>query len=199
MPKNKITYGLKNVYYVPITEESDVTGIKVTYGTPVNMPGAASISLPKNAEKILIAADDDPEYATVYDNKGYEGDYVGYDVPDSFLTDCLGMKIDGDTIVENKDDKPKPFAFLFEFDGDKLKKRHILYRCTATNPDIASQTKGNGVTANQVTLKLSATPAKDTGDIKRTCMQSESEVYTKWFESVPLSGGTTQTTNATEE
>ncbi len=182
---NKITYGLKNVYYAPITSE-DVD--KVEYGTPVRMPGAASISLPKNVEKILIPADDDPEYATVVDNKGYDGDLTLYDVPESYLVDCLGMKVEGDTVVENKDDKPKPFALLFEFDGDALKKRHVLYRCMGTKPDIASQTKGDGTTANQVALSVSATPAKDTGNIKRTCKQSDSTVYTNWFTTVQTSG-----------
>lgn len=189
MPENnKITFGLKNVYYAKITAESEE---EVAYDTPIRIPGASSLSLPKNAEKVAIAADDDPEYATIIDNKGYEGDYVGYEVPDSFLTDCLGMKTDGETIVENKDDKPSPFALLFEFDGDKKKKRHVMYRCTATNPDVASQTKGGGATANQVTVHITATPAKDTGDIKRTCKQSDSEVYTKWFDTVPTSGGAT--------
>lgn len=182
---NKITYGLKNVYYAPITKEDAES---VTYTSPVRLPGAASISLPKNVDKILIAADDDPEYATLVDNKGYDGDLTLYDVPDSYLTDCLGMTVDGDTIVENKDDAPKPFALLFEFSGDALKKRHVLYRCMGTKPDVASQTKGDGIQANQVTLSISATPAKDTGDIKRTCRQSENAVYTKWFEEVQTSG-----------
>lgn len=182
---NKVTYGLKNVYYAPITSE-DAT--KVEYGTPVRLPGAGSISLPKNVDKILIPADDDPEYAIIYDNKGYEGDLVLYDVPDSYLTDCLGMKVEGDTVVENKDDRPKPFALLFEFDGDALKKRHVLYRCIGIKPDVASQTKGGGITANQVSLGISATPAKDTGNIKRTCKQSDSDVYTNWFTTVQTTG-----------
>lgn len=182
---NKVTYGLKNVYYALIKSED---ASKVEYDVPVRMPGAGSISLPKNVDKTSIPADDDPEYAIIYDNKGYEGDLVLYDVPDSYLTDCLGMKIEGDTIVENKDDRPKPFALLFEFDGDALKKRHVLYRCMGIKPDVASQTKGGGINANQVSLGISATPAKDTGDIKRTCRQSDSDVYTNWFTAVQTSG-----------
>lgn len=188
--ENKINYGLKNVYYSKITEKQTEDGITVEYGTPVRMPGAASMSMPKNAEKVAIAADDDPEYAVVHDNKGYDGEITLYNVPDSYLTDCLGMKIDGDTIVENKDDKPSPFALLFEFDGDVQKRRHVFYRCMGTNPDVASQTKGDGTNANQVTLKMTATPAKDTGDIKRTCKESDSEVYTNWFKTVQKTGGT---------
>ena len=190
--ENKINYGLKNVYYAVVTETATDEGVTVEYGTPVRLPGAASMSMPKTAEKVAVAADDDPEYAIVYDNKGYDGEVVLYNVPDSYLTDCLGMKVEGDTIVENKDDIPTPHALLFEFDGDVAKKRHVFYRCMGTNPDVVSQSKGNGTTANQVTLKMSATPAKDTGNIKRTCKQSDSEVYSKWFTTVQVSGGQTE-------
>lgn len=177
--KNKVTYGLKNVYYAPITAEDET---KVEYGTPVRMPGAGSISLPKNVEKILIPADDDPEYATIVDNKGYDGDLTLYDVPDSYLEDCLGMTItETGIVIENKDDKPKPFALMFEFNGDALKKRHVLYRCMGTKPDITSQTKGDGTTANNVTLPITATPAKDTGDIKASCNEDDTANYTTWF------------------
>lgn len=189
--ENKINYGLKNIYYAKITETQTENGVEVEYATPVRMPGAASMSMPKNAEKVVIPADDDPEYAIIYNNKGYDGDVVLYNVPDSYLTDCLGMKIDGDTIVENKDDKPSPHALLFEFDGDKKKKRHIFYRCMGANPDVVSTSKGDGTTANQVTLKITATPAKDTGDIKRTCKEGESDVYKNWFTKVQTSGTAT--------
>lgn len=186
--ENKINYGLKNVYYSKITEKQTEDGVTVEYGTPVRIPGAVSMSMPKNAERVPIAADDDAEYAVIYNNKGYDGETVFYNVPDSFLTDCMGMKIDGDTIVENKDDKPSPFALLFEFNGDNKKRRHIFYRCMGTNPDVASQTKGDGTTANQITVKMTATPAKDTGDIKRTCKEGDSDVYKNWFTTVQTSG-----------
>ena len=189
MDKNKITYGLKNLHYATITETVNDEGITVEYGTPTAMRGAANINLSANVEKTAVAADDDPEYAVLEDNKGYEGDLTIYEAEDSFLTDCLGMTIDGDTVVENKDDKSSPFALLFEFDGDAAKKRHVMYRCTATKPAVASQTKGDGTTVNQATMTISATPAKDTGNIKRSCARKDSEVYSKWFDAVPLSGG----------
>ena len=188
--KNKINYGLKNLYYAAVTETVTDTGVTVAYATPVRMPGGSSVNFSALVEKIAIAADDDPEYATAYDNKGYEGDTVLYDVPDSFLTDCLGFEIDGVTVVEKDDAKPSPFAFLFEFDGDATKTRHVMYRCTATKPAVASTTKGNGLTANNVTLTLTASKAKDTGHIKRSVKAADGgTVYEDWFKSVCLNGG----------
>ena len=177
---NKITYGLKNVYYALIETEDEVDTV---YAGPVHMPGGASISFSKNVNKTPIPADDDPEYAEIVDDKGYNGNLVLYDVPDSYLTDCLGMTLENGVIIENKNDKTNPFALLFEFDGDKLQKRHVFYRCVGEKPDVASQTKGDGTTANQVTLNMSATPTKDTGDIKATC-PSGATAYKTWFEVV---------------
>lgn len=190
---NKINYGLKNLYYALITETVTETGVTVAYATPVRMPGGSSVNLSALVEKVAIAADDDPEYATAYDNKGYEGDVVLYDVPDSFFTDCLGFKVENNTVVEDADAKPAPFAFLFEFDGDATKTRHVLYRCTATKPAVTSTTKGNGLTANNATLTLSASKAKDTGHIKRKVKAADgSTVYENWFKSVYVSTGGTE-------
>ena len=192
MPKtaNKVNFGLKNVYYAKITETTGENGPVVEYATPVPMPGGASMSMPKNADRVAVPADDDPEYAVVYNNKGYDGNIVLYNVPDSFFTDCLGEVVEGDTVVENKDAQPSPFALLFEFSGDKHATRHVFYRCLATNPDVASETKGESITANQVTVNIKASPALDTGNIKRRCSAVESEVYKNWFDEVQVSGGT---------
>ena len=184
--KNKITYGFNNVHYAVVTETETENGITVEYASPVRLPGGVSANLSKTITNTAVAADDDPDFATLTDNKGYDGDITLLDVPDSFLTDCLGMKVDGETIVENKDDKPSPFALLFEIKGDALKRRRVFYRCTATNPSVTTQTKGDGTTANNVALTISARPAKDTGDIQRMCSESASSVYTNWYKAVAL-------------
>lgn len=183
--KNKITYGLKNVHYAIIEEESE-SG--VTYGTPVKLTGAVNFSFKKNAETTSIAADDDSEYATVTENKGYDGELELYGDIDEFLTDCMGMTTDGDTIVENKDDTPKYFALMCEFSGDVKKRRHVFYRCLGSNPDIESATKGDKIEPKSAKISITSTPAKDTGDIKRTISESDSDVYTKWFTAVQTSG-----------
>ena len=183
--ENKINYGLKSVYYAKITE--DDSGIE--YATPVAIPGAVNMSLKKNYERTAIAADDDPEYAVAVDNKGYDGEVEFANLPQSFYTDCLGFEVDGSTIKESKDGKPCPFALLFEMDGDKQKRRHVFYRCMATPPDLDTATKGDKLDAQTVKLSVSATPAKDTGAIKRTTTTTDGTVYSKWFETVQTSGG----------
>lgn len=182
---NKITYDLKNVHYALITEESES---EVTYAAPKKLLGAVNFSFKKNMETTSVAADDDPEYATIIENKGYDGELELYGDIDDFLTDCMGMTKEGDTIVENKDDEPKHFALLCEFDGDIAERRHVFYRCIGKNPDVESSTRGDKVEAKSAKITITSSPAKDTGDIKRTVKKSDSDVYTKWFTQVITSG-----------
>ena len=182
--KNKVTYGFKNVHYAVVTENATEEGVSVSYGPPVKMPGGVSANLSKTITNTPISADDDAEYASITDNKGYDGDIVLLDVPDNFLVDCLGMKkLEDGSIVENESDKPKPFALLFEISGDAQKRRRCFYRCKATNPTVTTQTKGDGTTANNVTLTVSARPAKDTGNIQKICPES-SQNYENFYEAV---------------
>ena len=66
---NKVKYGLKNVHYVPITE---VNG-KPQYGTPIAHPGAVSLSLQAEGEKLDFEADDTTYYEET-SNSGYTGE-----------------------------------------------------------------------------------------------------------------------------
>lgn len=185
--ENKINYGLKNVHYAKVTVGDTGT---ISYGTPVAIPGAVNASMKKNYEKTPIAADDEPEYAVMVDNKGYDGEFEFTNLPQSFYVDCLGETVDGTTIVEKSTDTPSYFALLFEFSGDVKKRRYVFYNCLATPHDIESGTKGDKAEAKTVKISLTATPAKDTGIIKRVTTTNDGEVYTAWFEEVQTSGGT---------
>jgi len=182
MATNKITYGLKSVYYAKVT----MSGTTAVYGSPIAIPGAVSIALDKDQERTNIAGDDNAKYAIVSQNNGYSGTLEILNLPESFLADCLGMTVstaDG-TILENKDDAPSNFALLWQFAGDKKNTRHVLYNCFATNPKIEGNTKGDSVEAQTVSLDISAAAAEDTGDIKYSCAESSSSTYTNWFTAV---------------
>lgn len=184
---NTIKYGLKNAHYAVVTEGADGS---ITYGTPKPIPGAVTLSLKASVEKENIPADDIPDYATVYDNKGYDGELEVQILPDDFKTDVLGETLDTNgVLVENKDAEPKNIALLFEFSGDKKKARHVMYNCSVTKPDIESSTKGDKAESKTDKLTFSASPAKDTGNIKAK-IYSDNSSYATWFNSVYLSAGT---------
>ena len=69
--KNKVKFNIKNVHYAKLIKNEE-TG-KITFATPVPMPGAVSLSLDPNGEPSVFYADG-YAYYTISNNQGYEGD-----------------------------------------------------------------------------------------------------------------------------
>ena len=83
--KNRVKFGLRNCHYAKATLGEDG---KVTFGTPVAMPGAVSLSLDAEGDNDPFYADD-TVYYMVSNNNGYSGDLEIALIPESFLTDIL--------------------------------------------------------------------------------------------------------------
>lgn len=104
--KNKVKFGLKNCHYALVTLADDGTA---TFGTPVAMPGAVSLSLDAEGENEPFYADDSVYYM-VSDNNGYSGDLELALIPESFLTDIMHETEDSNGVLyENKDVEPEHF------------------------------------------------------------------------------------------
>jgi len=175
---NKVLYGLKNVYYSVLTE-----GAQDSYATPVAIPGAVSISLsPKGETTTLIA--DDSEYWEDDSNEGYDGNLVIAALPEAFVTDVMGEVADKkDVVFEKSSAQPKPFALLFEFDGDANKVKHVLYKCKATRTNV----EGKATTKKEVsptTLNLRVRPNR-AGYVKaKTKSNTDETVIANWYTAV---------------
>ena len=108
MPKkNKVKFNICNVHYALLTLETDGA---VSFGTPVAMPGAVSLSLDPNGEPSNFYADG-YAYYTVSNNMGYEGDLELAMVPESFRTDVLKEALDENKVLlENANAETENFA-----------------------------------------------------------------------------------------
>ena len=195
MGANKVKFGLKNVHYALVTETvaSDDTGtITSTYGTVKALAGAVSLSMSSSASKSVFRADNSDYYIS-YGEGGYEGDLEVAKVNEDFLKDVLGFVEDNDKILVESGAAFKTtnyFALTFEFDGDQQATKHCLYKCSASRPNIASQTTGeNGSTDPQTeTLTITAVPRADADKYihLQTQDSTSTAVIEAWYTAVPV-------------
>ena len=179
--KNKVKFNICNVHYAPITVAEDGT---VAFATPVQMPGAVSISLDPTGEPESFYADG-IEYYVINNNQGYDGDLELAMIPESFRTDILKETADANNVlVENANSETGSFALLFEFDGDIRKIRHVMYNCSASRPTIESKTNEEDKEVQTETLTIKARPMAD-GYVKaKTGDKTTDTVYNNWYKSV---------------
>lgn len=175
---NKVKFNLKNVHYATVT----VTGTTVTYGTPVAWPGAVSLSLDAEGDENTFYADGIAYYVT-YGNDGYSGDLETALIPNSFREDILQETKDGNILYEDATKQPKPFALLFQFDGDENAIKHVLYNCSCGRPSISSQTNEAGIEVRTETVSVKAAPRSD-GYVKARCDNSSASSWSSWFTTV---------------
>lgn len=178
---NKVKYNLRNTHYAKITVGTDG---KVTFATPVPIPGSVSLALDAQGDITPFYADGIVFYKSAANN-GYEGDLEIALVPESFRIDILAEKLDSKKVlIENSDAKASSFALLFEFDGDEKAIRHVLYNCVSTRPSLESQTKEDTVEPVTETLTISATPLSN-GNVKaRTGNETDPIAYNGWYSEV---------------
>lgn len=196
MAENKVVFGLKNVHYAPYTVEAGV----VTFGTPKPIPGAVEMSNEPRGDMIEFYADD-MLYYSAPNNQGYEGTLSIANIPESFAVDCLGEEIDetDGVLAEYADAKPKPFALLFEFDGDQKATRHVMYNCTANRPTVSSSTKTDTVEPNANELTYVASPIQMDGRpiVKtKTSDKTTDAIYNAWYNTVFVKGETAEGASA---
>lgn len=181
---NKIKYGLEQAYYAVITETTDASGnVTHSYGSPVALPGAVSLSLDANGELVKFYADD-IVYWQGAANNGYEGDfeiaYLPEAVREALLNERKGLN---KVYYEYSDRQPKPFAFLFKFLGDGKGRLHVLYNCILSRPAVEGQTTEDTIEPNTETLTISAAPRPNDGLVKASVDGAEA-VASSWFTAV---------------
>lgn len=178
---NKVKFGIKNCYYAVATIAANGSA---TYGTPVALPGAVSMSLEAQGEMTPFYADDCTYYTSAA-NSGYSGDLELAVVPDAFKTDILGFVADTNGVIyEDANAEPVHFALTFEFSGDAHKKRGVLYNCTATRPAVASTTNTASKEPQTESITITATSvyntSVDTDVVKASATPTEAAQYTAW-------------------
>lgn len=177
---NKVKFGLKSVYYSMITVAA---GGAISYGTPKAWPGAVSIDLSPSGDTEPFRADN-MDYWRAAGTGSYNGNLTMAYLPDAVAQDLFGdRKDDNGVLVEAAGGAANAFALLFEFSGDANETRHILYHCTASRPNINSETTpADSITPVTVELPITAS-ANEEGYAKGKASPGDA-AYSTWFTTV---------------
>ena len=179
---NKVKFGLTNVYFAKITTVSSAG--TPSYGTCTRILGAVNLNLSATGDGTDFYADDSVFFHTQANN-GYSGTLEMALISDDFKKDILGEVTNTAGVqFEKSDAQTAEFALMFEFQGDANATRHLLYRCTASRPDVASQTKEASVSPVTETLNLTALPRLDNAYVKAKVEATATTVYNAWFNAV---------------
>lgn len=116
-----------------------------------------------------------------------------------FATEILGQRLDSKgVLVESNDAEVSEFALFFEFEGDKHKIRHVMYRCSVARPATESATTEDSKEVKTESLSLTAS-ALENGLVKsKSCEATDNTVYDNWYKFVYIpTFTTTKTTTKT--
>lgn len=185
---NKIFYDLKNVHYAELKESEGGT---VSYGDVKPWLGAVGLKLSAEGESLKFYADGIVYYEEI-GNDGYKGDLETALIPEDFRTSFLNeIKDKNGVYIESGESKAtKYFALLFEFEGDKNRIKHILYKTSVQKrPDIESKTKEDKKNINTESLSIETIPIEINGKsvVKaRSSSELSPEILNAWYTKVYL-------------
>ena len=173
---SKVHFNLKNVHYAVLNNG--------TYGTPVAIPGAVTLTADPTGDSSIFWADG-IQYYVSQGNTGYEGTLEMALIPDDFRTDVLGETLDTNNImIENADVPTVNFALGFQIDGDAESTYFWYYNCTASRPTNEANTTEESKEVQTETLNWTCAP--DANDVVRakTTDTTASATISGWFTTV---------------
>ena len=187
MAENKVQFNLKNVHYAILTP--DAQGVP-SWGTPVAVPGAVTLTLDENGNMDPFYADGIVYYMGSVNN-GYSGSLEMARFPDQMMMEVWGMTQDATSKVihESANTEAKEFALQYQIDGDQNNTLFTLYRCRATRPGIGSTTNTDSKTPQTQSVKITTAPVVggtlDGRILSRTTAETPEATKTGWFSAIP--------------
>lgn len=178
---NKVHYDLVDVHVAPLTFTDGVP----SFGAPEALPGSISMDLSAQGNAVSLRADGIVYYQS-NSNNGYSGSLNLAMVPDWFKLKYLGeILTETDKVqVENAEAEPAPFALLFGFKYDKKRRRHVLYNCMASRPNVKGENKESEKDPDTESMTITAVPLPS-GDVKAsTTVDTPDPVYAGWMKAV---------------
>lgn len=181
---NKVRFGLSNVHIARFTE----TNGNYIWEAPKALPGAVSMSLDAEGDQSNFYADN-MAYYVVSTNNGYTGSLEMALLEDWFLEEYLGyVKDTNGNLVEDASLQPKPFALLFQFEGDEKATKHCIYNVKPSRPGMEGETTEDSAEPATDEMEFTATPINVNGRkfVKtKTTDETSEEIYDAWYKTAP--------------
>ena len=186
MAENKVRFNLKNVHYAVLTESVNTSGQTVySWGTPKAVKGAVSLDLSQEGEISPFYADGITFYRSI-SNNGYSGSLEMARFSDEMMQDVWGDTLGSTSkvLTENATTAAKPFAMLYQIDGDADEELYCLYNVIGTRPNVGSKTNEETKEPQTQTSDITAVPLGDGRVLARTTANTPSATKTGWFSTV---------------
>lgn len=182
MARNKVMYGVKNLY-VGLFEVD--AGGTVTLGTPVHVPGTVNISLEADSEENKFFADN-TVYWSGYSDNGLSGEIENALFDDDFKTTFMNyITLDDGGIAQIKGMKNKNVYFAFEADGDIEARRMICYNVALGQITREYATTEDSIEPQTATLSFTVNGDNATG-ITRVSYAPADSAYATLFTNPPV-------------
>lgn len=179
MANNKVKFGLSNCVMAVMNNDG-------TYGSPISVPGAVSLSLEPQGDTNDFYADNYIYFSSTA-NQGYSGDLEIALIPDGIRTTIMGEVVDTNgAYIETANDVFKNFAFGFQVEGDVKARKYWYYNCSLTRPTNASGTIEASKEPKTETLTIKAMPRPTDKLVRISIEKTEENVatYNAFFTSV---------------
>ena len=178
MAANRVKFGLKNVKYSVYDPTLD------SYGAVKDINGGVNLSLSPEGESNTFYADNVAYYVTQAD-QGYSGELEIAIIPDDMKKDIWGWTLDtSGVLIEDNQASVKPFALLFQINGDSYNRHCVLYNCSAGRPEITGATIAESAEPQTETISITAMPRTDGKVQAVTTDTTATSVITGWYSSV---------------
>lgn len=190
---DKVRFGLRNAKYAIYDSSTK------TYGTPVDFPGAVSLSMTREGgDSSDFYADDGIYYTFAGTNGGYSLDLEMARITDTVRVALLGETVDETTGVQYEDTEVKniEFAIIFETQTNDQPVGFVFYNCVASRPELNANTLTDSPDVDTDTLNIRASAREVTiSGAKKSLVQSHilktadnTAKYTAFFASVVIPG-----------
>lgn len=157
----KVQFGIKDLTVWPLTETMTSSGLSVSYGNAISIPGTTKIQLdPAGSEPTPFYADDSIYFVPAGKSQGYTGSFDNALIPEKIKTDLMNYVKDANgNLVELESSTDKYFAMAFAKESNDGDIRFVFYKCCFSNrPSVTGDTTTDTTTPETTNAAIKAIP-----------------------------------------